>query len=220
MVDLTYTRTINPRARHLRLRVKSDGSLAVSGPKSVSEADVRAFVEHNTAWILRQRRKQQQKLITHSDTAVFIFGKEYQIESQSDFHTPPVFTVGEQVFVHGTNTLAQTKKKLDTFLKHTAERYITPRTHQLASKMNVEFKKLSYREQKSRWGSCSSRKTLSFNWRLVHYPPEIIDYVIVHELAHLTHMNHSAQFWQRVSEFDEKFQQHRRWLNLHGMTEG
>ena len=73
-------------------------------------------------------------------------------------------------------------------------------------------------DQRSRWGSCSSNGTLSFNWRLILAPPEILDYVVIHELCHLTHMNHSKAFWELVESVDPDYKEHERWLRENGDT--
>ena len=78
------------------------------------------------------------------------------------------------------------------------------------------YTSITVRDQKSRWGSCSSRGTLSFNYRLIFAPPTILDYVVVHELCHLTHMNHSADFWNMVASVMPEYKVYRRWLRDHG----
>ncbi len=78
------------------------------------------------------------------------------------------------------------------------------------------YSRISVREQKTRWGSCSSKGTLSFNWKLMLAPPAILDYVIVHELCHLAHMNHSAGFWSCVAAILPDYKERRKWLKDHG----
>lgn len=75
---------------------------------------------------------------------------------------------------------------------------------------------VTIRDQKTRWGSCSSRGTLSFNYRLIFAPSQVLDYVVVHELCHLTHMNHSKEFWNMVSSVMPDYKAHRKWLKEHG----
>lgn len=79
-----------------------------------------------------------------------------------------------------------------------------------------DYSRIQIRDQKTRWGSCSSRGTLSFNWRLMLAPPAILDYVVVHELCHLTHMNHSGDFWSCVAAILPDYKEKRRWLKEHG----
>lgn len=78
------------------------------------------------------------------------------------------------------------------------------------------YTSITIRDQKSRWGSCSSRGTLSFNYRLVFAPPKVLDYVVVHELCHLTHMNHSKDFWNLVAEVMPEYKEYKKWLREHG----
>ena len=78
------------------------------------------------------------------------------------------------------------------------------------------YTSITVRDQRSRWGSCSSRGTLSFNYRLIFAPPAVLDYVVVHELCHLTHMNHSKDFWNMVSSVMPEYKEYRKWLRDHG----
>lgn len=78
------------------------------------------------------------------------------------------------------------------------------------------YTSITIRDQKTRWGSCSSRGTLSFNYRLIFAPPVILDYVVVHELCHLTHMNHSSDFWDMVASVMPEYRTYRKWLRDHG----
>lgn len=80
------------------------------------------------------------------------------------------------------------------------------------------YTSITIRDQKTRWGSCSGRGTLSFNWRLILAPPEILDYVVVHELCHLTHMNHSKEFWELVESVIPDYKTKRKWLKENGHT--
>ena len=85
-----------------------------------------------------------------------------------------------------------------------------------AADMGVSYERLTIRDQRTRWGSCSSRGTLSFNWRLVLAPSAVLDYVVVHELCHLRHPNHSARFWSLVAERRPDYRAQRVWLRRHG----
>lgn len=82
--------------------------------------------------------------------------------------------------------------------------------------MEVKHARITIRDQKTRWGSCSSRGNLNFNWRLVMAPPPIIDYVVIHELAHLIELSHSPRFWETVERYCPDHREHRRWLREHG----
>ncbi len=79
-----------------------------------------------------------------------------------------------------------------------------------------EYHTITIRDQKSRWGSCSSQGTLSFNYRLIFAPPKVLDYVVVHELCHLTHMDHSRNFWNMVEQIMPEYRTYKNWLKEHG----
>lgn len=97
-----------------------------------------------------------------------------------------------------------------------AKTYFPRRCAELQKLTGGVYDKISIRNQKTRWGSCSQTGTLSFNYRLMMAPPQVSDYVIVHELCHLTHMNHSDAFWKKVADVMPDYAVHRRWLREHG----
>lgn len=97
-----------------------------------------------------------------------------------------------------------------------AAEVITARCRYYAPVMGVSYGTVTIREQKTRWGSCSTKGNLNFNWKLVLMPPEILDYVVVHELAHRIQMNHSAAFWAEVGKILPDYKERRQWLKVNG----
>lgn len=93
------------------------------------------------------------------------------------------------------------------FYKREAVKLLSERTQYWSQQMNLQPAQVKFREQKTRWGSCSSKKMINLNWRLIVFEPEIIDYVIVHELAHLAHMNHSEYFWNLVEKYLQNYRE-------------
>lgn len=98
------------------------------------------------------------------------------------------------------------------FYQKQAVEYISSRVHHWSNQMNLFPKQVKFRSQKTRWGSCSSHKVINLNWRLIVFQPEIIDYVVIHELSHLKYMNHSRSFWQLVEQFQPTYMIYRRRL--------
>lgn len=90
------------------------------------------------------------------------------------------------------------------------------RAMHFARLIGVEFNRITIREQKTRWGSCSSNRNLNFNWKVVLAPPEVLDYVVVHELCHLKEMNHSPAFWEEVSRVLPDYEKQIHWLKENG----
>lgn len=115
-------------------------------------------------------------------------------------------------------TEAETKRlqTLEKRYKNAARARLEARTAYYHSITGGQYTSITIRDQKTRWGSCSSRGTLSFNYRLIFAPPQVLDYVVVHELCHLTHMNHSKDFWNKVASVMPEYKVYRLWLKEHG----
>lgn len=210
------------RSSRLSLSVSPDGSVVVTKPRLMPDFMVRRFVEKNQDWIIKQQAKRQRQKPLMTDEMVMIFGQKYERVNSVENSLPTGISIVNQQAIYrpvaSTTQLTpqQLQKKadqaLDAFLKRTATNYILPRTAQLAEKMQITYRSISLKQQKSRWGSCSSQARLNFNWRLTHFAPEIIDYVIIHELAHRVHMNHGREFWRLVAKFDPEYQKHKKSL--------
>ncbi len=112
-----------------------------------------------------------------------------------------------------SRTLALEKRYRDA-----AKDYIPKRVEHYHSYTGGNYTKITIRDQKTRWGSCSSNGTLSFSFRLMMAPPRVLDYVVVHELCHLTYMNHSKEFWNMVENILPDYKEHRKWLKENGHT--
>ncbi len=211
------------RSKSIRIAIDSRGQVVVSYPKWTPQFLVKKYVESQSSWIEEHLAKVEvKKELSDNDNFVSVFGKKYKKEALNSLEIPYGVTINNEVLrintMGGQKTTHQ--ELLNRFLKNTAEKYIVPRTYALGEKMGLSFKSISLRQQKTRWGSCSSQKSLNFNWRLVHYLPKIIDYVIIHELSHLVEMNHSVSFWNLVSKYDPEYQLHRGFLKRSGMALG
>lgn len=111
------------------------------------------------------------------------------------------------------------QKRLETYDKRyrkSAREIFEKRVAYYHTVTGGNYTSITVRDQRSRWGSCSSRGTLSFNYRLVFAPPKVLDYVVVHELCHLTHMNHSKDFWNMVGSVMPEYKEYKNWLKEHG----
>lgn len=199
------------RSLSLRISINAKAEIVVSAPKFIPEFMIRKFVEAQKTWIEANLNKVKKNQISVKADELYIFDKKYQIIINDQADKMGIFVRGEKIFVNNLSKKSQSKIKqqIDDFLKKTAAKYIATRTQILSKKMGISYQRISLREQSSRWGSCSSRGNLNFNWRLVHYPPAIIDYVIIHELAHRLEMNHSKKFWAIVKKHDSEYLIHK-----------
>ncbi|MFA5162243.1 MAG: M48 family metallopeptidase [Elusimicrobiales bacterium] len=107
------------------------------------------------------------------------------------------------------------KNALETWLKAQAEAIIAERAAFWGGQMSLSFSRVCVKDQKTLWGSCSGRGNLNFSWRLIKAPPAVLDYLIIHELAHLVHMNHGDEYWNYVAQWHPDHKACRRWLNDH-----
>lgn len=108
------------------------------------------------------------------------------------------------------------EKRLEAIYRNAAREYFPKRVSHYAHMLGVTYGKISIRDQKTRWGSCSSEGNLSFNWRLILAPPDVLDYVVIHELCHRKEMNHSKEFWALVESLMPHYKECRKWLKKNG----
>ncbi|HTP39909.1 MAG TPA: SprT family zinc-dependent metalloprotease [Steroidobacteraceae bacterium] len=176
------------RARRLSLRVHQDGSVEVIRPARCSERVMRQFVERHGEWIRRQQQRLQ-PFIRHDDFP------------PASLALPAVGEILPWAAPTGS-TPARSRARAVRWLCEYAHAKFEPLLRQLATRMEVDFERLQLRSQRSRWGSCSARGTISLNCALLFQPPAVLRYLMIHELAHRRHMNHSARFWALVAQHE------------------
>ncbi len=219
----------------LRLTVTADGKLKVTAPLRASVSLVEEFVLSNFDWIETQRAKVSEAR-TRNPPPKFVEGEKFRFfgeerilvfeESKTGSRAvdkprsrrPMVELIENYLVV----TMAESNRSQENvraaiakFFDAQARLHLPERVEYFAKQMAVKPTGLSFRRQKTRWGSCSSRGHLSLNWKLLFAPEAVIDYLVVHELAHLVHANHSKKFWDLVKIYDPEYLPHRRWLRDH-----
>lgn len=141
---------------------------------------------------------------------------ELEISDRKFLKEKVVVTTNKIVIFLSENRAAAPKVVLGTWLKAYSKKFILKRVQELAQIYGFSYNRVSIREQSTRWGSCSSEKNLNFNWKLILAPPEILDYVIIHELAHTVELNHSKSFWNLVEKVMPNYREYRNWLRKNG----
>jgi len=221
-MSINYQVQRSSRSKNLRLKINANGNVVVSAPPRTTDQVIGRFVSDNMDWITRNLAKVTARKVQLDPDQMMVFGQTYQrvIHTILDrVGTHPVFIQDGKIHLQPVSpTTKSIQRTFETFLKTTAQKYIVPRTKQLSEVMNISYTTLTLRDQKTRWGSCSSHGGLNFNWRLVQYPTAVIDYVIIHELAHRREMNHSNRFWAIVAKFDPEYHSRRKWLQRYGST--
>jgi predicted metal-dependent hydrolase len=225
----------NPRARRYLLRVRPDGAARVTIPRGGSQSEALSFVERNRGWLEQQleRLHAQPRLpmswlvgstilfrgemipIEAGESGGIRVGTEHIKVSLAALGVPPANSglppagIGNPTMNDANPDLRPT---IERHFRALASVEFPPRVAELAARHQFTVQRVTVRNQKSRWGSCSRRGTISLNWRLIQTPPFVLDYLILHELAHLRHMDHSHRFWQEVERLCPEYSVAERWL--------
>ena len=204
----------SPRSRRLVLKLDPLlGPVAILPPK-VSLAQTISFLERNKVW-LHNRLALIPSTIPFADgTTLPILGIPHQIRHHPTARRGVWIDEGA-LYVSGQAEYLP--RRTQDFLKAQALHHIRPQAHDLAARIGHTPSRITIRSLKSRWGSCSITRDLSFSWRLVMAPPHVLTYVVAHEVAHMAHMNHSDAFWQVVETLCPGHQTPKRWLKKNGM---
>lgn len=213
------------RREGLRLSVKPDGSLKVTAPPRAPMKLVEEFVLANVAWIETQQEKARAHLSKNPPKQFVVgetfkfFGVEKKLVIEDAASVRPRVEVIDEFMVvmmpNGDQDPRRIQHAIAKFYDAQARLHLPERVEHFSNEMGVKPSGLSFRRQKTRWGSCSSLGHISFNWKLVFAPENVIDYLVVHELAHLVHADHSSRFWDLVKKHDPECRAHRRWLRDH-----
>ncbi len=191
-----------PRRKHVHLLVDERGSLVVRAPYHCSRQYAEAAIYANHGWAIRAlqdaRRslRQRPRLVTGCRLPVLDESLTLRLRLT---RRPRVCRDGHELWVEGADLQPETvKSRLSTWYRSQARAHFGARVTHFAAQAGVAPQRLTVRGQRTRWGSCSARGTISLNWRLMQVPAALVDYVVVHELCHLRHLNHSSAFWEMV----------------------
>jgi predicted metal-dependent hydrolase len=204
----------HPRARRYLLRLRPDGTARVTIPRHGSFRAARDFASRNVGWLEQQfqRLAARPKIpdTWNLGTEILFRGELVRIEPDAD---GSICFSTERINV--SDAQADLRPAIQNHLRGLASQELPPRVMELSILHGIGVSRVSVRNQKSRWGSCSRRGTISLNWRLIQPPGFVRDYIILHELAHRRQMNHSEKFWQEVERLFPDYLQAERWLKQH-----
>lgn len=210
----------------LSLSVSEHGVLEIKAPYTLSQKQIEDFILQKSNWIKKQLQKLEQgkqgkPLVEWKNQEVLtICGNEYRlhIEQRRDSKRDIVQLVnGNEICLTTPDISTQNIREMFCFwCKKACKPLMEQRIAYFAEKMQLSYGRITLKEQKTCWGSCSSKGNLNFNWKLLLMPPEIMDYVIVHELSHLREMNHSKRFWSVVEGVLPDYKGRRKWLKENG----
>lgn len=213
-----------PYQRSMNLRVRRDGLVRVTCGRGIPKLHVQRFVEESERFIElrmseihRLREKfPEKKFLTGEE--LILLGARHQLTVVWTWASKiKIKLLGSQLEMMAPlqTTVEIRQKAFNFFCRKQAREHLQTRVRHFAEVMQLFPKTVTIRGQRTRWGSCSSEGGVSLNWKLIAAPPDVIDYVIVHELAHIRHLNHSADFWHLVAKFHPNWKQARLWLKDH-----
>lgn len=200
--DIKYELRISKRARKVAIRIMN-GNVELVVPKNYSVPRAERFLYSKIDWINKH---------LHNNTRNFIpryLGKQVKIVNNVDKRFE--ITECDEIDMN-INYSEEGKEFYNKWLYEKAKSYLPERTRELADKYNFSIGRVSVRRQKTRWGSCSSKKNISLNYKLLQFEKPVIDYVIIHELCHTKFMNHSKSFWNEVSKIIPDYKKYNKQL--------
>ena len=199
------------------MRLRPDGALRVTVPRGGSRAEALRFAERHLAWAVRQRSRLE---AAAGERGAWVDGSLILLDGQPERRTLRATIEGLAAIVGRFSvTLADRddlRASLTRAMRAAAARELPTELLEVAAQHGLTVRRVVVRDQRSRWGSCSRSGTIALNYRLIQMPPSVRRYILVHELAHLLHADHSRRFWKRVESMDPGFRESERWLRVSG----
>jgi predicted metal-dependent hydrolase len=198
------------RRRSITLIVGHDGALIVRAPIHAPDSMILDAVTRNRSWVLRKKTEAKNARASLPVTPfVFYLGEKYPVTTVEGQDSPLLFDSGVKISAVYAERASVIVK---SWLFQRAEETLIPRAAELAARFGLSLARVRVGDAGKRWGSCSGKKSVNLNWRLVMTPPKIADYIIIHELAHLRELNHSPAYWRIVASMDPDYGVSERWL--------
>lgn len=204
----------HPRAKRMILRVNTKGEgVVITVPKHLDPDDGLDMARRQSAWITEHLDRVGERTPFADGASVPFLGRDHLIRHRPE-ERGTVWLDGCEIHVAGN--AEHLSRRVTDWMKKQARSRITTLAHDKAERLEKDLKRITIRDTRTRWGSCSFKGCLSFSWRLILTPQSVLDYVVAHEVSHLAHMDHSKNFWRTVDTLTGDAQASRDWLSTHG----
>jgi predicted metal-dependent hydrolase len=215
VLPVTFVRSA--RARRASLRVDPAGRrIVLTAPLRMSRATAVGFAEAQAGWIAARLKRLPERRPFVDGADLPLFGTPHRIRHRPDMRGT-VWREGMEIHVAGRPE--HLPRRLRDWLMAEMRQKLLPLVHAKARRVERPVRRVTVRDSRSRWGSCGPDATMSFSWRLVFAPPEVLDYLVAHEVAHLVHLNHGARFWALTRTLCEgPIEGPQAWLKKNGET--
>lgn len=204
--------------KNLSMKLNSKGELVVYAPTDISIEYIEKILNSKEKWITTNINKIEKSKINNNYSKIHFLGNEFtsKIELSNDDN----IYFEKDILIIKSRNLDDTyiENLLSNWYKMQANIIVKDRVDKLAAKCSLFPTKSIIRNQKTRWGSCNSKKEIRLNWRLILMPYYVMDYIIIHELCHLKYMNHSKDFWSLVEKYDTNYKLAEIWLKENGIN--
>ncbi len=205
------------RRKTLSLRIEEDGRVVLSVPYGTSEGEIQQFLKEKKTWILqkvseRERRiRENRKAFVPGERFLFL-GESYPLEIRNTDHRDPPLNFSSGKFILSQEYIDKARDLFIEWYKREAKEIIVKRVNSYSQKLFLFPKSIRITSARTRWGSCSRANGLSFSWRVILAPLAIVDYILIHELAHIKEKNHSRPFWRYIESILPDYRERRIWL--------
>jgi len=208
-----YTHIVNPKLKHTYLSFDNEGDLVIKSPK-VSQRYIEQLLLKKANWINRSREKLLQKkgkaLNFSQQAELYYKGQAYPLKliEQKIKRTKLIFNQEEFLLYYHQYDEMLFQKHIDNFYKEESKQFVPPLVEKWSGQMALTPTNIRFRKTKRQWGSCSEKNILSFNTMMMKLPQDMIQYIIVHELAHIKYKHHQKSFWKLVEKYIPDYKQH------------
>jgi len=208
-----YSLRVSRKAKYAKLQIKPYGGLEVVIPLRFPKKAVPGLVNQHAEWILRQLQKQQERISEPVlPDEIYLAINDYRAEVVYGAQNRQDDSLSNRLLICDSG-YQQSVNQLRKWMRQQAWELLPPMLERLSQETGLDYRKISIRSQKTRWGSCSSRGTISLNDQLLFVARDNAEYLMIHELCHTRHMNHSREFWQLVEYHCTDFRYHEAALN-------
>jgi len=213
---MTPSKIIRSKRKTLSLSINEDAELVVRAPKRLSIEKIQDFIDKKENWIQSKKRliEDQLKDVKKNQNNLLYLGSLFPITIKQSESKALVFN-GEEFITNSIDPKALSLS-IKKWYKNKFREIALPRVAYFSDQHNLTVNQVRIKNQKTMWGSCSSKNNINLNYLLIMAPMDVIDYVIVHELVHTIHRNHSVNFWNSVESIMPDFMKHRQWLKVNG----
>jgi predicted metal-dependent hydrolase len=217
-MSVSVDRIVRSKRRTIALIVENDGSVTVRAPLRVPEYSIQEFIEKHVKWVEKKKAEMR--------TAAPVLAKQY-LPGETFLYLGQAYTLeivkgqNKKLVLDDRFKLSEAEQEraelvFQNWYRQQARQLISERVKYFADNYQLHYEKITITSARTRWGSCSPKNTISFSWRLIMTPLEVVDYVVVHELAHTVHHNHSKRFWGLVEKILPDYKERRKWLRQYG----